>query len=284
MPTPKKKPARNKNKLQQISASKAARKAPKKPPTLKTRKTKAKPPSKAREKVAAKKLAKGFTEKTGQPIPESPFSFLKMDEIPSTLEVAKLAVSLALAEKGKPSPDRALAFLEETAGIIRMTKNHIIKYEHSIRPPKHLDFKKGIRYILCAKGQARPKRELEQFKPVLGSYLLHEAMESAYEMEDKDEYFTPPHASDFCIEKSVEDYIEKTKKEGFNTTELTQLKSWNLDGQFDSRFRDEFDELRFSESTAGDIPSQSAKTESERREDILTGDEFMSWMSTFYNQ
>ena len=282
MPTPKKKPARKAKK--QTPASKPARKPPKKPPTLKTRKAKAKPPSKAREKVAAKKLAKGFTDKTGQPIPESPFSFLKMDEIPSTLEVAKLAVSLALAEKGKPSPDRALAFLEETAGTIRMTKNHMIEYEYSKRPPERLDFKEGIRYILCAKGQARPKRELEQFKAVLGSYLLHEAMESAYEMEDKDEYFTPPHASDFCISLSVEDYIEKTKKEGFNTTELTQLKRWNLDGQFDSRFRDEFEELRFSESTAGDIPSQSAKTEPERREDILKGDEFMSWMSTFYNQ
>jgi len=241
MPTPKKKPARKAKK--QTPASKPARKPPKKPPTLKTRKAKAKPPSKAREKVAAKKLAKGLTDNLGQPMPEPPFSFLKMDEIPSTLEVAKLAVSLALAEKGKPSPDRALAFLEETAGTIRMTENHIIKYEHSIRPPKHLDFTAGIRYILCAKGQARPKRELEQFKPVFGSYLLHQAMELEYEMEDKDKYFTPPDVGDFCIEKSVEDYIEKTKKEGFNTTELTQLRSWNLSGQFDSRFRDEFEKL-----------------------------------------
>jgi hypothetical protein len=135
-----------------------------------------------REKVAAKKLAKGFTYKASQPIPESPFIFLKADEIPSTLEVAKLAVSLALAEKGKPSPDRALAFLEETEEMIYMSKQHIRGYEKSKELPIHYKFKDGIRFILRIEGQSRPKRELEQFTKFLRSHLAHEIGWEAFDL------------------------------------------------------------------------------------------------------
>ena len=233
MPTPKKKP-QQKKKLPQRTKTPQHKKKPQQ---------KAKTPEQDLTSNAAKPTPKNSinrlsSRKEGQPIPEPILKFFKATEIPSPLELAKLAILLAEAENEKPSPERALEFLEEAAKTIIHTRSHIAIYESSGRVP--LDFKSGIRYIIGAKGQSRPKRELEEFRPILVSYFIHEVMEREYEMEHKDEYFQPPSANDFDIARMVDDYIQKKKQEGFPLSECEMLRIWNQSGQFESRFSDEW--------------------------------------------
>ena len=164
MPTPKTKPPQKKKTLPQ--KKKKPPQKTKTPPqrTKKTKQNLTSHPAKPTPKKSIKRLSK---RKEGQAIPEPILKFFDVREIPSPLELAKLAVSLAAAENEKPSPERALEFLEETAETIEMTKTHITGYEKSRMPPRHFNFKDGIRYIIDAKGQSRPKREREQFMKIL---------------------------------------------------------------------------------------------------------------------
>jgi hypothetical protein len=221
MPTPKKKPPQKK-----------------KTPPQRTEKPKQNLTSKPAKQTPKKSINRLSSRKEGQPTLEPILKFFKATEIPSPLELAKLAILLATAENEKPSPERALEFLEEAAKTIIHTRSHIAIYESSRRAP--LDFKSGIRYIIGAKGQSRPKRELEEFRPILVSHFIHEVMEREYEMEHKDEYFQPPSANDFDIAGMVDDYIQKKKKEGFPLSECDRLRFWNQSGQFESRFWNEW--------------------------------------------
>jgi hypothetical protein len=150
MPTPKKKPPQKT-----------------KTPPQRTKKPKQNLTSKPAKPTPKKSIKRLSNRKEGQPIPEPILRFFDVREIPSPLELAKLAVSLAAAENGKPSPKRALEFLEETAETIQITKDYITHYEKSRMPPMHFNFKDGIRYIIDAKGQSRPKRERKQFMKIL---------------------------------------------------------------------------------------------------------------------
>jgi hypothetical protein len=154
MPTPKKKPPQKT-----------------KTPPQRTKKPKQNLTSKPANPTPKKSIKRLSNRKEGQPIPEPILRFFDVKEIPSPLELAKLAVSLAAAENEKPSPERALEFLEETAETIEMTKTHITHYEKKRMSPSHLTFRDGIRYIIRAKGQSRPKREREQFEKLLRGWL-----------------------------------------------------------------------------------------------------------------
>lgn len=224
MPTPKKQPPQKKKTLPQKK---------KKPPqrTKKPKQNLTSKPAKPTPKKSLKLLSK---RKFGKTVPEPILRFFDVREIPSPLELAKLAVSLAAAENEKPSPERALEFLEETAETIEMTKTHISGYEKSRRLPDHFNFRDGIRYIIRAKGQSRPKREKEQFEKLLRGWLI---LNSSYEdfciwqaenpEVPKSEY-TASSSIPNWLEETISEKMKHWERNGFSQDQALQLRDRRL--------------------------------------------------------